>query len=113
MIKFPFRKLVVAAALAVPAVSIMVQSAVAEDLVFTLKNSSNSPLVEFYVEASSEDNWGESLLSESINPGESGTATIADGRRTCTYDILGVFADGSKLDERQLNLCELGSYTYK
>lgn len=113
MIKHFFPKAMIATAFALPALSIMAQSALAEDLAFTLKNSSNSPLVEFYVEASSQDNWGSNLLTESVSPGETGTVTIADGRTTCTYDILGVFADGSKLDERKLNLCELGSYTYK
>jgi len=108
-----FPNVLLATALALPTVAIIDQSALAEDLAFTLKNSSSSPLVEFYVEDSSQSDWGASLLSESVNPGEAGTVTIADGRTTCTYDILGVFADGSKLDERQLNLCELGSYTYK
>lgn len=106
-------KAMLATALALPTVLMMGQSVLAEDLTFRLKNSSDSPLVEFYVEDSSENNWGENLLSDSVNPGEVGKVTIADGRTTCTYDILGVFADGSKLDERQLDLCELGSYTYK
>lgn len=113
MIKLSFPKVLLATALSLPILSTIGQSALAEDLAFTLRNSSNSPLVEFYVEDSSEASWGENLLSESVNPGEAGAVTIADGRTTCTYDILGVFADGSKLDERQLNLCELGSYTYK
>lgn len=108
-----FPKVMVATALALPTLAMMSQSALAEDLAFTLKNSSNSPLVEFYVEDSAQSDWGANLLTESIDSGEAGTVTIADGRATCTYDILGVFADGSKLDERKLNLCELGSYTYK
>ncbi len=113
MINLSLPKVLLATALAVPVVTMFGQSALAEDLAFTLKNSSDSPLVEFYVEDSAESSWGENLLSEAVAPGEAGTVTIADGRTTCTYDILGVFADGSKLDERQLNLCELGSYTYK
>jgi hypothetical protein len=66
------------------------------------------------VESSDQDNWGENLLKgEVVRAGESGKVTIADGKTTCNYDILGVFADGSKLEELKLNLCELGSYTYK
>jgi hypothetical protein len=113
VIKRSFPKVIAATVLALPTLLMMGQNALAEDLTFTLKNSSDSPLVEFYVEDSSQSDWGSDLLTESVNPGEEGTVTIADGRTTCTYDILGVFADGSKLDERQLNLCELGSYTYK
>ncbi len=90
-----------------------VNSALAEDLVFTLKNQSSSSLVEFYVESSNLDNWGENILTQDVAPGGSGQVTIADGKRTCTYDIKGVFADHSKLEDHHLNLCELGSYTYK
>ncbi len=113
MIKRSFSRVMAATVLALPTLLMMGQKALAEDLTFTLKNSSDSPLVEFYVEDSSNNDWGSNLLTESVEPGEAGTVEIADGLTTCTYDILGVFADGSKLDERQLNLCELGSYTYK
>ena len=113
MFQKSFRNITVAAVLSLPILSLTVQSAKAEDLEFKLNNSTQSNLVEFYVESSDQDSWGENLLKgEVVRPGESGTVTIADGKTTCTYDILGVFADGSKLDERKLNLCELGSYTY-
>lgn len=113
MLKLSFRRCAIAAVLSLPIAALTVKSALAEDLVFTLYNESSSPLVEFYVEATSEDNWGEDLLEEAVASGESGTVTIADGRTTCTYDIRGVFEDGTEVDERQLDLCELGSYTYK
>jgi hypothetical protein len=113
MFQKSFRNIVVAAVLSLPIVSLTVQSAKAEDLEFTLNNQTKSNLVEFYVESSEQSSWGENLLKgEVVRTGESGKVTIADGKTTCTYDILGVFADGSKVDERQLNLCELGAYTY-
>lgn len=113
MFQKSFRNIMVAAVLSLPIVSLTVGSAKAEDLEFKLKNETSSNLVEFYVDSSDQDSWGENLLKgEVVRQGESGTVTIADGKTTCTYDILGVFADGSKVDERNLNLCELGSYTY-
>jgi hypothetical protein len=113
MFQKSFRNIVVAAVLSLPIVSLTVQSAKAEDLEFTLNNKTKSNLVEFYVESSDKSSWGENLLKgEIVRTGESGKVTIADGKTTCTYDILGVFADGSQVDERQLNLCELGAYTY-
>ncbi len=106
------KPLLFASALVVPTLLFSGSKALAEDLVFTLNNHTASPLVEFYVETSADSHWGADILTHDVPPGGSGEVTIADGKRTCTYDILGVFADGSKVDERGLNLCELGSYTY-
>lgn len=113
MIQHPLRKLLVTATLTLPMVGIGVQSAMADDLVFTLNNTSSRELVGFYVEATDVDNWGENLLNGSIVPGEAASVTIADGKTTCMYGIKGVFEDGSVVEEEDLNLCELGSYTYQ
>jgi hypothetical protein len=101
-----------ATAIALPIVGVSVQSAHAEDLEFTLENSSSRELVGFYVESTNVNNWGSNILQGSINPGETATVTIADGKTTCMYGIKGVFEDGSVVEEEELNLCELGSYTY-
>ena len=107
------RHVIVATVLSLPIVSLSVQPAQAEDLNFTLKNKTSGTLVEFYVESSDQDSWGSNLLvGQNIKAGESGVVTIADGKTTCVYDILGVWADGSKTEDYKLNLCELGSYTY-
>ena len=108
-----FRQLLAVATFVVPTIAIGVQSASAEDLQFTLNNSTKSPLVKFYVEVGSANHWGENILNGSAAPGESATVTIADGKSTCTYGIKGVFADGEVVVEENINLCELGSYTYK
>lgn len=113
MIQYPFRKLMVTATLALPMVGLGIQSALAEDLVFTLNNTSSRELVGFYVEATNMDHWGENILNGSIEPGETASVTIADGKTTCMYGIKGVFEDGSVVEEEDLNLCELGSYTYE
>lgn len=108
-----FRHVIVATLLSIPIVSLSLKPAQAEDLEFTLKNETAGTLVEFYVESSDQDNWGANLLEgQNIKAGEAGTVTIADGKTTCVYDILGVWADGSKTEDYKLNLCELGSYTY-
>ena len=114
MIHKSFRSITVAALLALPLVSLSVQSVLAQNLEFPLHNQSSQTLEQFYVETSEEEGWGSNLLQgqEVIEAGESGTVTIADGKTTCVYDILAVWADGSKTEEYKLNLCELGSYTY-
>jgi hypothetical protein len=107
-----FRHMFFAAALSLPTLAIGVQAAQAEDLEFTLHNNSSSTLTQFYVEPMASKTWGENILSSPINPGESATVTIADGKTTCNYGIRGDFKDGASVERLDLNLCELGSYTY-
>ncbi len=102
----------VAAALTLPALAIGVQSAQAEDLEFLLHNDSALTLTEFHVEPMSSKTWGENILTSPIAPGEFATVTIADGKTTCNYGIRGAFKDGDPVEHEDLNLCELGSYTY-
>ncbi|MEN9223417.1 MAG: hypothetical protein Q6M04_13370 [Thermostichus sp. BF3_bins_97] len=95
-----------------PLSALVASVALAQDLQFTLHNETSSDLVEFYITTSGSDSWEENLLSGPIEAGESATVTIADGEVVCEYDILGIFADGSEAEDYELNLCELGSYTY-
>jgi hypothetical protein len=112
MISSVFRNVLTVALFTLPTFAIGAQAAQAEDLIFTLHNNSSSVLTEFHVETMSSKTWGENILSEKIGPGESATVTIADGKTTCMYGIRGEFQDGSMVEREDLNLCELGSYTY-
>lgn len=106
------RRSILAACLTLPALAIGVQAAHAEDLIFTLYNNSSNVLSEFHVESMDSKTWGEDILTSDIAPGESATVTIADGKTTCMYGIRGAFKDGAVVERENLNLCELGSYTY-
>ncbi len=86
--------------------------ALAEDLEFTLNNVTGSDLAEFYLSPANVNNWEENLLDGKILPaGNTVQVNVADGRTVCTYDILSVFEDGEKVEERGVDLCTLGSYT--
>ena len=86
-------------------------AAKAEDLVFDLINNSSVDLHELYVSAHEADEWGEDILgTDLLAAGETGTVTIADGKETCDYDLRFVAEDGSAL-ERNVNLCEMASFT--
>lgn len=88
------------------------QTALAEDLTFKVTNGSNTVLTEFYASPTGVNNWEEDILGvDVLNPGESADITIADGRGTCTYDLLSAFSDGDKVEEAGVNLCDTGSYT--
>ncbi len=85
----------------------------AQDLVFELWNDSSETLTEFYVSPSDSNSWGADLLgADVVYPGEGGDVVITDGLTTCSYDILGVFADGLELEDYGINLCDLGEYTF-
>ncbi len=85
----------------------------AEDLVFTLTNSTNSTLERFYTSPTGVNQWEEDVFGKDVlEPGESIEITIADGRTVCEYDMRFEFSDDSDLDttEDSQDLCELGSY---
>ena len=87
--------------------------ALADDISFTLYNQTSVTLQELYISPSNIDDWEEDILGNDVWPaGEQGTVTIADGRQTCIYDILGIFVDGDEVDDYQVNLCELESYSF-
>jgi len=84
----------------------------AEDLTFTLNNGTGAAVVEFYLSPAEVDNWEENLLGDdALSAGASTDVTVADGRTTCVYDIKTVFKDGDVVDDRGIDLCDLGSYT--
>ena len=112
MLSSTLRRVLTASALALPALVIGMQSAHAEDLEFTLHNNTTKALTEFYVEPTASKTWGENILHTEIEPGATATVTIADGKTTCAYGIRGNFAEGQIVERDELNLCELGSYTY-
>tara|TARA_B100000676_G_C18091803_1_gene860614 strand:+ start:1221 stop:1553 length:333 start_codon:yes stop_codon:yes gene_type:complete len=98
-----------AAAMA-PATSSMAH---AEDLRFDLANNTSVALVELFMSPTDVDNWEEDVLgSEVLMPGETAAVTVADGRRNCVYDILGVFADDDEVEDYGIDLCELAAYEF-
>ena len=105
---------VTAATLASAMLLLSAIGASAEDLVFTLTNGTSAVLTEFYTSPVGINDWEDDVFGENVlEPGESMTITIADGRRVCRYDMQFEFEEGSGLDtttDRQ-DLCALGAYT--
>jgi hypothetical protein len=93
---------------------VSVGAAKADDLVFTLKNGTNSVMTRFYTSPVSVNEWEEDVLGQDVlSPGESVRVTIADGRKVCKYDMKFEFTEESDLDTTTdtQDLCELGEYT--
>lgn len=95
------------------ALSLTAGAAQAEDLVFTLKNGTNSVLNNFYASPVGVEAWEDDIFGrQALGPGETMEITIADGRTVCEYDMRFEF-QGDDLDTTTdtQNLCELGEYT--
>ena len=86
----------------------------AEDLIFTLKNGTQSVLTNFYTSPVGVNDWEDDVFGKQVlNPGESIKITIGDGRAVCKYDMRFEFEEESNLDttEDTQDLCKTGSYT--
>jgi hypothetical protein len=82
----------------------------AQDIEYTLINSSSSTVMEFYTSPVDVAEWEEDILGANVLPaGTMGTVTIADGRSQCDYDLMFIFEDGSELIDT-VNICDLASY---
>ena len=96
------------------ALAMLAGPALAEDLVFQLKNGTKSVLTRFHTSPVGVDKWEDDVFGEQVlNPGETIEITIADGRDVCNYDMRFEFTEDSDLDTTtdKQNLCELGEYT--
>jgi len=89
-----------------------------EAVTFTLINSTNRVLEEFYASPPSTDDWEEDILGvDVLNPGESVDITIDDGRGDCRYDFKGVLGPGDgvgrgALIQSGVQVCNGDSYEY-
>lgn len=93
--------------IALSAILVLSSSAMAEEVKFTLKNSSDFTIDELYASPSTEDNWGEDILGvDVLAGGESGVVTIADGSEECKYDLKAVAEDGTEHELEALDLCQ-------
>ena len=118
MLKQSWKYVLGTATTALSILTFSVLSAQAEPVTFTLTNSTNRPLEEFYASPPSENNWEEDILGVSVlQPGESTTITINDGRSDCLYDLKGFLGAGDgvgrgALIESQVHVCNGETYGY-
>lgn len=86
--------------------------AVAEDLVFTLTNTSSYAVKAFFTSPADIESWEEDVFGQGYLPaGNYVEITIADGREQCVYDMKFVMEDDTEFVESGVDLCELGEYT--
>lgn len=88
-------------------------TASAQDIEFTLINNSSYALHYFYAAPSNTSNWGEDLLGDTgtLESGYQATTYIYDGSDQCLYDFRFETAEGHTLEEFEIDICTLNSYT--
>ncbi|AXS42555.1 hypothetical protein D1F64_10465 [Breoghania sp. L-A4] len=87
--------------------------AAAEDLLLVLQNTSSVTITEFYTSPADVDEWEEDVFADGVLPsGNEVEVTISDGRTQCVYDIRIITDDGDDIEDRGVDLCETGTYTF-
>ncbi len=114
MLTKPFQRVLQAAVIALPLISMGAKSALADPRDFTLVNASGTTILELYVSHVSENTWGADILGRDILPaGESTPIVFPDPEPgICTYDIKVTVQGGGEGKLEAVNLCTIGTVTF-
>ncbi len=110
----PLRNKILTAALAIPAVALTAQTALAGKTDFRVYNGSSMTLTHLYVSDSSLDSWDNDILGQSVLPsGYNIQVVFSDpSPNRCLYDVRAIFADGQVLEDYRINVCNSSDYTF-
>ncbi|MVO15049.1 hypothetical protein [Parasedimentitalea huanghaiensis] len=76
-------------------------------------NQTGYVLVEFYGSNKGSRSWEEDILGPDVlGSGQSVMINFDDGTGYCKFDFKAVFDDGDELIRKNVNICEIGTYTY-
>ncbi len=86
----------------------------AADLKVTVVNQSGYTIEEFYGSNNGTTDWEEDILGEFALPhGEAVEVNFDDGSGHCIFDFLAVFEDGDTVHEEDVDVCTVGTFTFK
>lgn len=103
-----------AAALLASSVAMSAVVADALDRRVKIQNNTKFAIVEFYASNVGTNDWQEDILgSDVLRPGRAVTINIDDGTGYCKYDLKAVFEDGDEVVKNGVNVCEIGTFTYR
>jgi D-alanyl-D-alanine dipeptidase len=100
-----------AAVVAAMAFAIGANAGTTEPVHFTVENTTSSTMTSLHLSTPSSNSWEENILSEEVGGGESVDVTIDDDLEDCNYDMRADFDDGTNIDVRNVNFCELDGQT--
>ncbi|WP_444452820.1 hypothetical protein ACTTAI_17730 [Rhodobacter capsulatus] len=79
----------------------------------TIVNNTGYTMVKFYGSNTGTDNWEEDILGNDVLPsGSSVDINFNDQSGYCKFDFKAVFEDGDELVRQNVNVCEVGTFTY-
>lgn len=88
-------------------------AAVAENRDVRIINETGVTIYRFYSTNSGADHWGSDVMGNSTLPSGSAMNLNFDNKYGyCEFDFRAEFADGEVLQRDNVNVCEIGEYTY-
>ncbi len=85
----------------------------AQDRRVTIVNDTDFTIVRFYGSNKGSDSWEEDILgSDVLGPNSSVSINFDDGTGYCKFDFRAEFNDGDVLIKKDVNICEIGTFTY-
>lgn len=101
------------AAFAAVAAATLATPALALDRRVTIVNNTGFTLTEFYGSNKGTNDWQEDILGSDVLPsGSQVSINFHDGSGYCKFDFKAVFEDGDVLVRENVNVCEIGTFTY-
>jgi hypothetical protein len=96
------------------AVVVAPDTAAAQDRRVRIINASNVTMNSFYASNVNRKSWEEDILGNSVlRPGQSVMININDGSGACMFDFKAVMADGRKVEQYGMNVCQISSWTVR
>ena len=76
-------------------------------------NKTGFSIVRFYGSNKGSKSWEEDILgSDILRSGQSVNINFDDNSGYCKFDFKAVFDDGDVLVKKNINICEIGTFTY-
>lgn len=87
--------------------------AAAQDRHVKIVNNTGYTMTQFYGSNKGSKSWEEDILgSDTLPSGYSVTIDFDDGSGYCIFDFKAVFEDGDEVTQPQVNVCDLGTFTF-
>jgi hypothetical protein len=100
-------------ALAAAVVAATAVSAAALDRRVQIVNNTGLTMTNFYGSNTGTSSWEEDILGADVLPsGNSVIVNFDDATGYCMFDFKAVFENGAELVDQQINICEVGTFTY-
>jgi len=93
--------------------TLAINPALAADRVVTIVNKTSVTMTKFYASNVGTRDWEEDILAgDYLKPGQSVDIDIDDGTKACRYDFKAVFKDGESVEKGNVNVCEVGEFSF-